>query len=118
MRKPWGACREKRARLPDVIDYQLTTRHDQLEPTLRIGEDANILQWISFDDEQIGRGSWSYNAYHALHPQQACCHRRRRAQEIGRRLYLAAEREFAELILVHAAQQICPIRHRKMRPVR
>jgi hypothetical protein len=39
------------ARLPDVIDYHLTTRHDQLEPPLRIGKDANILQWISLDDE-------------------------------------------------------------------
>ena len=33
----------ERARLPDVIDDHLTTRHDQLEPPLRIGEDANIL---------------------------------------------------------------------------
>ena len=58
-----------RGRLPDVIDYHLTTRHDKLEPTLRIGEDANILQWISLDDEQIGRGSRSYDTNHALHPQ-------------------------------------------------
>ena len=59
----------ERARLADVVDDQLTTRHDQLEPTLRISENANILQWISLDDEQICRGARSYHAYHALHPQ-------------------------------------------------
>jgi hypothetical protein len=58
-----------RARLHDVIDYHLTTRHDQLEPTLRISENANILQRVPIDHEQIGRGSGSHHAYHALHPQ-------------------------------------------------
>lgn len=59
----------ERARLHEVIDEQATTRHDQLEPPLWIGEDANILQWVTINDEQIGRGSRSHDAYHALHPQ-------------------------------------------------
>jgi hypothetical protein len=58
-----------RARLDDVIDAQATTRHDQLEPMLRIGEDGNVLQGISLDDEQIGRGSRSHHAHLSLHPQ-------------------------------------------------
>ena len=53
----------EQVRLHEVIDRQATTRHDKLEPTLRIGEDANILQWISLDDEQIGIGSRSHHAY-------------------------------------------------------
>jgi hypothetical protein len=59
----------ERARLGEVVDYQVASRHDQLEPPLRIGESANILQWISLDDEQICVSSRGYHAYHALHPQ-------------------------------------------------
>ena len=106
------------ARLPEVIDRHPTTGHDQLEPALWVGEDGNILQGVSINHEQIGRGSRRHDAHLPFEAQQACCHRRRRAQEIGGRLHLAAERELAELLLVHAAQQVGPIRQRKMRPVR
>ena len=56
-------------RLPEVIDAQAATGHDQLEPALRIGEDSNILQWISLDDEQICIGSRRHHAHLPLHPQ-------------------------------------------------
>ncbi len=60
---------DKRARLPEVVDAQATPRHDQLEPTLRIGEDGNVLQGISLDDEQIRIRSRRHDAHLSLHPQ-------------------------------------------------
>ncbi len=51
MGKSWWSMQGESARLPEVIDSYLTTGHDQLEPALGIGEDANVLQWVSLDDE-------------------------------------------------------------------
>ena len=59
----------QRAPLHEVIDAQATTRHDQLEPALGIGEDGKVVQGITFDDEQIGRGTRSHRAHLSLHPQ-------------------------------------------------
>ena len=59
----------QQAGLREVIDVQAATRHDQLEPALRIGEDANILQRVSIDDEQIGVGSRRHHAHLSLHAQ-------------------------------------------------
>lgn len=53
----------------EAIDAQATTRHDQLEPALGIGEDSKVLQRISLDDEQIGKSSGSHHAHLSLHPQ-------------------------------------------------
>lgn len=59
----------QRMRLPQVVDTQAATRHHQLEPTLRIGENSNVLQGISIDDEEICRGSRSHHADLSLHAQ-------------------------------------------------
>jgi hypothetical protein len=50
-------------RLAEVIDVQATTGHDQLEPALRIGEHANILQGISINNEQISKRSRRHDAH-------------------------------------------------------
>ena len=56
----------------EVIDRHPTTGHDQLEPALRIGEDANILQWVTINNQQIGIGSRGHHAYLSFEAQQAC----------------------------------------------
>jgi hypothetical protein len=58
-----------RARLPEVIDSHLTSRHDQLEPALWIGEDADILQRVPIDHKQIGVSSRCHHAHLPFHPQ-------------------------------------------------
>ena len=52
-----------------MINARTTTGHDQLEPALRIGEDANILQWVTLNNEQICKGSRSHDAHLYLHAQ-------------------------------------------------
>ena len=68
--QPWWSMQEdKRAHLSEVIDEQATTGHDQLEPVLGIGEDANILQGVTINNEQIGRRSRRYDAHLPLQTQ-------------------------------------------------
>ncbi len=60
MRKPWWSMQG--ASLHNVIDDQLTSRHDELEPPLGIGEDTNILQRVPVNHEQVCIGSRSHHA--------------------------------------------------------